>query len=292
MDERTIGGIPVKEVFQKLRGEIPNVVKHTDDGKPYLDVNIMREFFDRTVPVQNYDFTVDELKYVETSNLKPSEPGDSTVKMRDDGKYMESGNRACFTCIGTITLYDDYGNKIVSKSHIGSSNVTFLRSTGQAMDMAMDAKNAAIAARKDCIRLFGCGERQIEEAKAAKKGNANGAMAAAIYQAHDKTGMNSNNNGAGVSPALMPPTGVATFRVALDSSQKIKDDKSMVLVPILCKDYRNYRTMLQIWKNRMSADKLTEIMNRISTGIEFHAHGKFELYGNKYRIVFSRLEGV
>ena len=290
METRTIGGIPLKEVFEKLKGDIPNVIKYTDDGKPYLDVNTMRAFFDSVVPLQNYDFTVVDLKYVETTNLTTTGSLESVeIKQMENVKFKESGNRACFTCVGTITLYDDFGQKVVSKSHIGSSNVAFLRATGQAKDMAMDAKNAVVAARKDCIRLFGCGERQIEEAKAVKKGRTSG-YGENLNQSRG-TG-SSSEVGADASTTVKPPTGVATFRVALDSSQSIRDDKNMVLVPIFCKDYRNYRTMLQIWKNRMSSDKLTEVMNRIQTGIEFHVNGKFELFGNKYRIVFSRIEGV
>ena len=291
--ERTIGGAPISVVFEKLKGDIPNVLKYTDDKKPYLDVNVMRQHFESVVPLQNYDFTVTDLKYVETSTLEPGEKGDKTQQSES---FSKTGNRACFTCIGTLTLYDDMGVKVVSKSHIGSCNVSFLKATGQAQDLAMDAKNAGIAAKKDCIKQFGCGDRQLEDAKASKKGNA--ARGTTVNQ-NQRPNVSATQSFSGAnagapqaSGAVMPSTGTGRFVLSLDESRQAKNTSTMIIHPVFCREYKNYRTHLVIWKNKVTKERLMEINNMIATGCEFTVQGKFELYGNEYRVVFYKMEGA
>lgn len=280
MEKRTINGIPVQEVFQNLKKDIPGVVKMTkeNDSKPYLDAAIMRKAFDMLIPPENYDFSLTQVELVKL------------------------GNRACFTCTGTITVYDDFGNKIISKSYTGSNNCIISKNGGEAIDLAMDAKNAAVSARKGCIQLFGCGERQLEEAKAAKnaKDNKGGNQKPYGQSAQNLRALSSANAGpsrnqgtkttnASAGTINCPPTGKGHFLLAMDTSKQVVDTPTMMLIPVFCREYRNYPTKLLIWKNRCK--NLNDIMNGILTGIEFYCDGKFEPYNREYRIVMENVDG-
>ena len=90
--ERTINGRPLREVFEKLRKDIPGVIRYTDRTEyPYLEVNVMRNYFDELIPVSNYDFIIDEAKLYQT----------------------ESSANACV--VARIVLYDDAGIKVCEK---------------------------------------------------------------------------------------------------------------------------------------------------------------------------------
>ena len=145
--ERTINGRPIKEVLEKLKEDIPGVIKMTTEkeSNPYLDSTVLKNYFEKHVPVSNYDFNLGETQFVQLNG------------------------RACFICTGTIILYDDNGRKIVEKSYIGSNNVIIGKQSGAPIDFAMDAKNAAVSAKKGCIIQFGCGVKQLDLAKAQNK---------------------------------------------------------------------------------------------------------------------------
>lgn len=277
--ERTIGGKPLKEVFSALRAEIPGVVKYTmDGGKPYLDVDTMRKHFNTCIPIDNYDFSV------------------------TDVSFYVAGKSACFTCTGTITVYDDCGVKVVSKSYTGSENATRLKGSDEFHDLAMSAKNAAVAARKNCISLFGCGEQQISEAKAKEKAenrknnsrytgrNTSGSAGAPGQTACQNQAQNTSPesvDGQNMVGSKKPPFGTGVFRLRYNGSG-IKEYPKMVLIPVECLEYRNYKTLLLVWRNKADFDS---IVNEISTGVEFFCQGKYEPYNNDYRIVLADLKG-
>lgn len=302
--ERTIGGTPIDKVFEKLKGEIPDVVQYKTDGKPYLEVNALRQYFDSIVPLQNYDFEIKDLKYVETSTLEAIESEDvmqeaenasNNSQETEKNKFSNTGNRACFTCTGILTLYDDMGVRVISKSQIGSCNVSFLKSTGQAQDLAMDAKNAGINAKKECIKQFGCGEYQLEKAKASKNGrndkksNSSQNSSRPVAPQNNNAGNTSSGQNSGVTK---PKTGNGKFRMSLDESRQIKNTNKTVVYPVFCREYKNYRTNLVMFKNKLTQERWMEINNIIATGCEFNVQGKFELYGNEYRVVFYKMEGA
>lgn len=268
MERATINGIPVKEVFQKLKEDIPGVIKMTDrrEGKPqpYLDAAIQRQFFEKHVPPENYDFEMTDVQLVQ----------------------MKS--RACFVCTGTITVFDDQRQKVVVKSYTGSNNCIVSTASGEPTDLAMDARTAAVFARKGCISLFGCGERQLDAAKAQSKGNSGGNTQTASQQPA-KTQGRGNANGLN-SGGEKPATGIGKFRLVFNAQKKTKTFDAMVLLPVKCRDYRDYETVLLIWKNRHR--DVSSIINRVETGIEFICEGKFEAYGNNFRIVLNKMDGI
>lgn len=258
MQTRTINGKPLYEVFQKLKEDIPGVIKMTDESepKPYLDAMLMRQFFDEQIPVLNYDFTLTDVQFVQLSE------------------------RACFVCTGKITVFDDTGEKIVAKSYTGSNNCIIAKATGQPKDLAMDAKNAAVSARKGCIAMFGCGERQLEQAKARSKGRGKSQYGNASTWQYTQTSSSATQKG-------QPPTGMRKFRLVYDKQREIKDLPRMLMIPVICREYQNYKTTLLIWKDRHK--DATSIAESLKKGSDFYCEGKFESYNNEYRIVLERM---
>lgn len=110
--ERTINGRPLREVFEKLRKDIPGVIRYTDRTEyPYLEVNVMRNYFDELIPVSNYDFIIDEAKLYQT----------------------ESSANACV--VARIVLYDDAGIKVCEKCYTGTSEAKKSKDTGELLDI-------------------------------------------------------------------------------------------------------------------------------------------------------------
>jgi hypothetical protein len=257
MMERKINGKSADWVFRALQEDIPGALKSKDENdQPYLDGNVLLQFFESYIPPKNYDFLTDGIKL----------------------EIMEG--TGCFVCNGTIVVKDDDGNVIVRKSSVGSYNIA-QKKDGSLVDMAMAAKNAAGAAQKNCIRLFGCGTRQLNEAKKAAKDAA----------AKKKNGYRPANNSAAAETAdgiHIPKTGKGTF--LLRGSGKISTYPKMILIPVECLDFSNYKTQLLIWKD--SCRDVEGVVNDISSGRQFLCSGKFESYNNAYRIVYDRMEGA
>lgn len=245
--ERTIDGKALNEVFQALKEDIPDVVRHMEDnGQPYLNIEVLRKFFEQHIPVKNYGFDVLDLQ------------------------LCQYDTAACFTCIGRMTIYDDSGKMVVEKSHIGSYNCQ-KTANGKVVDMAMAAKNAAIAARKNCITMFGCGERQLNLEKAKRKGR------------------NTGNRKDPKESRHMPEVGKGDFLLQYDSQKKVVDTPKLLLVPVICLDHENYWTRLLIWKN--NKPDIKKLVDWIMQGKPFSCKGKFERYNDEFRIVFENLSG-
>lgn len=268
--ERTINGTPVYEVFQRLKEEIPEGIGWTDEAKPkpYLRGTKLRMFFESIVPRENYDFEVRDLQ------------------------LHECKGKAVFSCIGTLILYDDAGEKIVSKSYVGSYNVNE-SSSGVAIDLAMCARNAAGSAKKQCIIEFGCGEEQLARAKTSQKnsgGNSGGNSldSSSSMQETSKKASPTNPKGPQEHPNV-PPLGTSVFQLCFDKKLKVIDASKYYLVPVKCLGYQNYSTTLLLWKDRVT--NAAELVSRMQTADSFFVKGKYEPYNTKHRIIFERMEG-
>ena len=262
--EGTIGGRPINEVLLKLKEDIPGVIKMTTEreSNPYLDSTILRNYFDEHVPVSNYDFNLSDMQFIQLNG------------------------RACFVCTGTIILYDDNRHKIVEKSYVGSNKCIISKQSGAPIDLAMDAKNAAVAAKKGCISQFGCGNRQLEEAKAKNKALRNNRenTVEGVYEEQMVTEAEQKSQ-----ENQRPKFGTDNYLLVYHQAKQIKDFPKMMLVPVICREYQNYETTLVIWKNKCS--DIAAVRNRIETGMEFTCDGRFEPYSNQTRIVFEKLSG-
>lgn len=247
MEKRTIGGIPIREVFQKLQENIPGVLKETDSRRqPYLDMEVLRQYFNRHIPIENYDFLISDVQFVQAENA------------------------ACFVCVGTLTVYDDDGNRVISKSYIGSSDCPRRSDTKEFLDFAMSAKNAAVNARKNCIALYGCGKAQLENAKAGKK------------RKGGTSGAPSGQRG------TRPAYGNASFPVVLDPGRESRMLPSMSIIPVKLPQHGNFETYLLIW--RQNFKNPDAIIAQIQKEQEFTCWGKFESVAGNHRIVFKAFE--
>lgn len=285
MSVRTIGGKPIEEVFASLQMEIPGVLKKTEEkGQPYLEVEVLRKFFDSKVPIQNYDFEISELQYVADENS------------------------ACFVCIGSLTVYDDNGVKVTTKAYVGSNDCPRKRDGSGFVEFAMSARNAAVHARKSCIEMYGCGRNQLNAAKeAARKekhrqsykdapsGYGSGSRPANLSGVADqnakgrctnpKDGVESGNG----RRMERPPYGNGNFHLVCPDVAKISNLPKMFLIPVKMLNYGGYETRLLVWKS--SLKDADEAVGRIIPGQEFNCVGKYEPYGNSHRIVLSRFGG-
>lgn len=273
MEKQTINGTPIEEVFKKLKEDIPGIVKMTDEKegkpKPYLDATIQRKFFEEVIPPSHYDFRLTDVQLVQLNS------------------------RACFVCTGSIVIYDDQRNKVVEKSYTGSNNCIISTRSGEPVDLAMDARNAAVSARKGCISLFGCGEKQLDMAKARSKGQGSGYAASVPQQGQAEKAQKSTATPASpgsTSAGERPVNGMGKYRLVYNAKKQTKDFPSMVLIPVKCREYRDFETILLIWKNRFK--DVNSIVNRVVSGIEFTCEGKFGSYNNDYRIELSRMDGI
>lgn len=257
--ERKVGGKTLEELFQMLLADIPGVIKEMEEnGNPYLDGTRLREHFNRIVPLQNYKFLVTEPK----------------LNVYDGA--------ACYTCKGTIILYDDEGLEVTRQEYVGSKNVGH-KKNGSVMDMEMIARNAADNARKNCIQLFGCGVRQLKEAKAAAKAN--------TRQRNSGGQGNYSQNNRGNFPVSQnmptPPMGKGRFALSCLKGP-IKDMPKLVLLPVMLMDSpcKGYKTQLLLWKSSCDAP---DLVKKFSSGGVFWVHGTFERYAQDYRIVFDSM---
>lgn len=267
--ERTINGRPLQEVFEKLRRDIPGVIHHTERTEyPYLEVNVMRSYFDEYVPVSNYDFIIEDAKLYQT----------------------ESSASACV--VAKIILYDDAGVKVCEKSYTGTSEAKKSRDTGELLDIPGTITNATVDARKNCIRLFGCGERQIVEAIRQKKEQSsrrNSWNYATPMQGSDQKKENEKETEVSTYRQLPREGGLEygsiAVRVAYEKSKKISNYTKFVLVPVTLTDFKK-STSLVIWKDRHADAEEVARMLRDAVGAKVCA-GVYEPYNNGTRLIFD-----
>lgn len=274
--ERTINGRPLREVFEKLRKDIPGVIRYTDRTEyPYLEVNVMRNYFDELIPVSNYDFIIDEAKLYQT----------------------EASANACV--VARIVLYDDAGIKVCEKCYTGTSEAKKSKDTGELLDIPGTITNATVDARKNCIRLFGCGERQIVEAiqqrkesEAAKKKGYNDSRLAYRNEADTKkTNTNGQRSGKETNAFKRLPQegnleyGNIAVRISYEKGKRISNYAKFFLVPVTLPDFRK-TTSLVIWKDRhVNAEEVARSLESASRAVV--CAGVYESYNNGTRFVFD-----
>lgn len=139
MVQRTINGKPLQEVLKELTKPFK-----TDDfmlnpfGYYYLPVEKFRKRIDEVVGIFNYDFTT-------------SEP-----------KITIVGTRPHISLMGSITIRDDNGNPVTTKSTCGGAMVTMVNETNEAASLKNDLNSAAIDVFKRCCKSLGMAETQLK----------------------------------------------------------------------------------------------------------------------------------
>lgn len=146
--ERTINGKTIRQVLQELAEPLPKeAVKKNEQGFPYVSVDTYRERMDKVVGVLNYDFVISHLE------------------------TTEYNGKGLITCVGTLTIRDDNGNSVASKSSSGGTSIIVRNSDGQVVKASNDAKTATQDAFKSCCRMFGIADGQIREERGKQKKN-------------------------------------------------------------------------------------------------------------------------
>lgn len=261
--EGTIGGKPISEVFCSLQKDIPGVVRRKKNTNyPYLEISVLKTFFESHVPPENYDFLCGTI---------------SLHQMNGEGFVA---------CDGTLVIYADDGREVRRRSYVGAVNLTFSKTDGSLSDPAAAVKSAVTAARKGCMSLFGCGEKQLEEEKARRKVSENfsrphqGSVSAGRAPEPSKA-QNQMPLGTGEVPY-----GEGKYLVRAQRKAKIRSANSYFLIPV---QFRSGRaTNVLVWRNAFP--NAGQIADQIAAGNEIAIIGTFEPYGSGDRIVCKKLE--
>lgn len=160
---RTINGKPLKQVMAELSAEFPATeVSSTNYDYSYIDIERMRNRMDEVVGVENYDFVINASHFVPV------------------GDKIES------CCVATITIRDDNGCAVCSKSGIGGTNVKESTENGTVIKASLDAKSAVSDAFKSCCRQLGIGDRQLRSDRKEKNKSKNKKSGSASYKSKDQ----------------------------------------------------------------------------------------------------------
>lgn len=147
MSERTINGKSIAKVLEELQAPFPReCIEYNKYNYPYIKAEFYHERLDEVVGIMNYDFII-------THN--------TWVNIKEDVMVIN--------CVGTLSLKDDNGVVVASKSAEGTDVITM--SKGKVVKPGNDAKDAQQDAFKSCCRMMGIGDKQVREAR--KKVNDN-----------------------------------------------------------------------------------------------------------------------
>ena len=141
MKNRMVNGKTLEQLDKELRACFPPDCIKKDNGAdyPYIPAEYFHERMDRVVGPWNYDFTITDTRWFTIEEAV-------TV----------------VNCIGTLSIKDDDGNVIVSKSAGGTDTIN-RNKTGKIVKPANDVKDAVQDAFKACCRMFGVGDVQLRE---------------------------------------------------------------------------------------------------------------------------------
>lgn len=148
--DRTINGKSFKDVVAELSAAFsPNDFKENRYGFHYLPVETYQQRMDEVVGILNYDFTT-------------SEPRTCIV-----------GTRPHISLSGTITIRDDNGNAVTSKSACGGCPVIMLSKEAEAASYKNDLESASADVFKRCCKKLGIAEAQLKQLRRGNSNNTN-----------------------------------------------------------------------------------------------------------------------
>lgn len=150
MAVRTINGKSFKDIEVNLSAAFsPNDFKVNRYGYHYLPVEAYQQRMDEVVGILNYDFIT-------------SEPRTCLV-----------GTKPHISLSGTITIRDDSGNSVTSKSACGGGPVIMVNATEEAASYKNDLESASADVFKRCCKKIGIAEAQLKQLRRDSKGNGN-----------------------------------------------------------------------------------------------------------------------
>lgn len=140
MAERTINKKSIDQVMTELAAPFPKLM-YNKYGYPYLEYETYKERMDLVVGAVNYDYDLREKSFTKV------------------------GEKYHISVIGVLTIRDDNGNEVVTKSAIGGADVILSSGTKEAVKISIDEKTAYDDAFKSCCRMLGVADKQIREAR-------------------------------------------------------------------------------------------------------------------------------
>lgn len=237
MGTRTINGKSLQEVVEALKRPFsPDEFKQNLYDYYYLPTEKFRQRLDETVGIFNYDFLT-------------SEPRVSMI-----------GTRPHISLSGSITIRDDEGNSVVTKSSCGGSQVIFSNKADEAVSFKNDLDSATADVFKRCCKRLGIAEAQLKQLRGTDKNNSK------------KQDVN-------------PAETIKLFRITLDEAfSSIGKDGYGAMVHI--EGEKDARKLI-IWK---AAQEKIERYIPIDKFLQYYTAGKeFSVYG--YESVFKPRSG-
>ena len=139
MKERTINGIPIKEVWEKLRAEFPpeDVKRHPSTRMEYVPAEKIEERLNAVVGMENWNF------------------------FADPPQLCRFGPQDFESCVvsGRLVLYDDDRVPIV-RSTCGASDVIYPKDSERPTSVANAFDSAVQDVFKRCAKRFGIAKRE------------------------------------------------------------------------------------------------------------------------------------
>lgn len=137
MKERTVNGMPIREVWQKLQSDFPVEVvkKHPTTKKEYIPVEKIEERLNEVVGMENWDFQLL-----------------SSVQI-----YRFGSTESCMVS-GQLTIFDDERVPII-RSTAGASDLIYPKDSDRPTSVANAVDSAVQDTFKRCAKRFGikCG---------------------------------------------------------------------------------------------------------------------------------------
>lgn len=248
MATRTINGKSFKDIIVALSAVFsPNDFKTNRYGFHYLPVETYQQRMDEVVGILNYDFTT-------------SEPHTCIV-----------GTRPHISLSGTITIRDDSGNTVTSKSACGGCPVIMLSKEAEAASYKNDLESASADVFKRCCKKLGIAEAQLKQLRTSKDTNRDisggNSGEVALYRVKLKESFSTlgKNNG-GYSAMVdvegeQEPRKLVIWKSAIEEIEKFIPIAKFVNGYTANKEFSVYGT-LSVWERNNGQKELQLIMEK------------------------------
>lgn len=165
MEKTTINGKSLAQIAAEFRAPFAQECFDTNDadGTPYIPVEVFEKRFNDTVGMLNYN-----------KEVSPA-------------RLMEVAGKASVAVTMTISLLDDNGQNILTRSSNGAKDVIIVKETGKPKSLKSDISGAESDAFKQICKSFGIGVDQLRDLAFNKKKKNGGAYHGNAQQTEEDT---------------------------------------------------------------------------------------------------------
>lgn len=139
---KTINGKPYTTIITELTAPFKEdefKVLDLKDPQAYLPSEVIKKRFDEVLGPFNYDFSCSDLQLIKT------------------------GTQENIILIGTLTIKNDNGEVVTSKSCAGGCSIIYPTNSTTPTKVSNNAESASIDAFKRCAKMLGVGSDQLRE---------------------------------------------------------------------------------------------------------------------------------